>query len=307
MPQNKLQRISSITAYHRLMGLPHPEHPLISVVRFEDIRPVPGDEPVSLVNEFYSIGLKRNFGAKMKYGQQQYDFDGGMMTFMAPGQLLRIEVEKGQELNHSGWLLLVHADFLWNTPLAKKIQRYEYFSYAVNEALHLSEKEEAIVTGMMQNIAQEYRSNIDRFSQDVMISQLDSMLTYAERFYHRQFLTRRISTHQLLDRFEEALHGYLRSGELMEKGVPSVTHLAEVLCVSPGYLGSVLRLLTGRNTQQHIHDKVIAQAKERLSTTTLSVNEIAYQFGFEYPQSFSKLFKSKTGMSPQDFGVPSID
>jgi AraC family transcriptional activator of pobA len=301
MTNTKLQRISSISAYHLQMRLPKPEHPLISVLRFEDIHPLPGDEPVNLVNGFYSIGLKRNFGAKMKYGQQQYDFDEGMMTFMAPGQVLRIELERGQKLDHSGWLLLVHPDFLWNTPLAKKIHQYEYFSYAVNEALHLSEKEEAIITGMMQNIEQEYRSNIDRFSQDVMISQLESMLTYAERFYHRQFLTRKISNHQLLDSFENVLNACFNSDMLEQKGTPSVSYLAESLHVSAGYLGSVLRLMTGQNTQQHIHDRLIAKAKEKLSTTTLSVNEIAYQLGFEYPQSFSKLFKSKTNLSPQNF------
>jgi AraC-like DNA-binding protein len=267
------------------------------VVRFEDVKPLPGDEPVSLVNDFYAIGLKRNFDAKMKYGQQHYDFDCGMMTFLSPGQVLRIEVEAGKELKHSGWLLLVHPDFLWNTPLAKKIKQYDYFSYAVNEALHLSDKEETIITGMMQNIEQEYCTSIDRFSQDVMISQLESILTYAERFYHRQFITRKISTHQLLDRFEEILDTCLQN----ENGMPTVTFLAERLNVSPGYLGSVLRMLTGLNTQQHIHEKLIGKAKEKLSTTKLSVSEIAYQLGFEYPQSFSKLFKSKTNLSPQEF------
>ncbi|QEM04983.1 helix-turn-helix transcriptional regulator [Mucilaginibacter rubeus] len=288
-----LQQIKTISAYHRLMGLPAPEHPLISVVRFEDIKALKGDEPISLVNDFYSIGLKHNFGAKMKYGQQTYDFDGGMMTFMAPGQVLRIEVEPGRELKHTGWLLLVHADFLWHTTLARKIKQYAYFSYAVSEALHLSEKEEAIIAGMLQNIEREYHSNIDRFSQEVMVSQLESILTYAERFYHRQFLTRKISSHQLLERFEAALQDW--------PGIPTVSELADNLHISPGYLGSVLRVLTGKNTQQHIQDRLIEKAKEKLSTTELSVSEIAYQLGFEYPQSFSKLFKARTSLSPLEF------
>nr|WP_067058926.1 helix-turn-helix transcriptional regulator [Mucilaginibacter sp. L294] len=292
-----LQKVKTISEYHRVMELSQPEHPLVSVIRFGDIRPLPGDELVNLVNGFYSIGLKRNFDAKMKYGQQQYDFDGGIMTFMAPGQVLRIEVEKGKELKHSGWLLLVHPDFLWNTPLAVKIKQYEYFSYAVNEALHLSEKEEAIITSMMENIEQEYRSNIDGFSQDVMISQIESILTYAQRFYNRQFLTRKISSHQILERFEKALDTCIGG----TNGIPTVALLAESLNISRGYLGSVLRVLTGRNTQQHIHDKLIEKAKEKLSTTELSVSEIAYELGFDYPQSFSKLFKNKTSLSPLNF------
>jgi len=292
-----LQRVKTISEYHRVMSLAQPEHPLVSVIRFDDIRPLQGGKLVSLVNGFYSIGLKRNFDAKMKYGQQQYDFDGGIMTFMAPGQVLRIEVEKGKELKHSGWLLLVHPDFLWNTSLAVKIKQYEYFGYAVNEALHLSEKEEAIITSMMENIEQEYRSNIDRFSQDVMIIQIESILTYAERFYNRQFLTRKISSHHILERFEKALDACIGG----TNGAPTVTQLADSLNISTGYLSSVLRLLTGRNTQQHIHDKLIEKAKEKLSTTELSVSEIAYELGFDYPQSFSKLFKSKTSLSPLNF------
>jgi len=292
-----LQQIRTVSEYHRLMGLPAPEHPLVSVARFGDIKVLSGEEPLSLVNHFYSIALKRNFNAKMKYGQQAYDFDGGIMTFMAPGQVLRIELEPGQELKHSGWLLLVHPDFLWRSPLAKKIKQYDYFSYAVSEALHLSEKEESVITGMMQNIEREYRSNIDRFSQEVMISQLGSILTYAERFYHRQFLTRKINSHQLLERFEEALQAALAR----QTGMPTVTMLAERLNISPGYLGSVLRALTGKNTQQHIHDQLIERAKEKLSATGLSVSEIAYELGFDYPQSFSKLFKTKTSLSPMKF------
>ncbi|MBS1564786.1 MAG: AraC family transcriptional regulator, partial [Bacteroidetes bacterium] len=191
-------RIKSISAFHRLRRLPKPEHPLISVLRFEDIQVLPGDPMENLVLDFYSIGLKRNFNGKMKYGQQEYDFDEGIMTFLAPGQVFSIAADG--PLRHSGWLLQVHPDFLWNTPLAKNIRNYEYFSYAVHEALHLSDKEETMIAGIIQQIEQEYHSNIDRFSQDLIIAQLELLLTYAERFYHRQFITRRISNHQLLER-----------------------------------------------------------------------------------------------------------
>ncbi len=296
-----LRQIKNISEFHRLQRLPKPEHPLISVINFADIKSYPDEGPNNLVMGFYSVGLKRNFNAKMKYGQQEYDFDEGMMTFLAPGQVLRIETEPDTVLEHSGWLLLIHPDFLWNTPLAQKIKQYDYFGYAVHEALHLSEKEEMMVGGIMQNILHEYQSNIDQFSQDVIVTQLELLLTYAERFYHRQFLTRKISNHQLLGRMEMLLSDYFGSEVLRKKGLPTVTYIAEALNVSPNYLSGLLKLLTGQSTQQHIHDKLVRIAKEQLSSTSLSVSEIAYNLGFEHPQSFTKLFKIKTDLTPIAF------
>jgi AraC-like DNA-binding protein len=221
------------------------------------------------------------------------------LVFISPGQVLSIEADA--ELKHSGWLLVVHPDFLWNTSLAKTIKQYEYFSYSVHEALHLSGKEEAMIMGIMQNIGQEYHSNIDKFSQNVIIAQLDLLLTYAERFYHRQFITRKITNHKLLDRLEVILTDYFNSDGLSKNGLPTVQYVAEALNVSPNYLSVLLKVLTGQSTQQHIHNKLIEKAKERLSTTDLTVNEIAYELGFEHSQSFSKLFKSKTSLSPLTF------
>ena len=292
------QRIRSIHEYHQFMRLQKPEHPLISVIDFETIVHLPGSKSVSMVMDYYSIALKKNFNGKMRYGQQEYDFDEGVMTFMAPGQVLHIESE--EQLKHSGWLLLVHPDFLWNTPLVKTLKHYEYFDYSVNEALHLSEKEERMVNGIIQNIEQEYRSNIDNFSQRVVIAQLELLLTYADRFYHRQFITRKITNHKILDRLESILAEYFNSDTLVD-GLPSVQYIAETLNVSPNYLSSLLKSLTGQSTQQHIHNKLIEKAKEKLSTTDLSVSEIAYDLGFEHSQSFSKLFKSKTHLSPIEF------
>jgi AraC-like DNA-binding protein len=294
-------RIKTISQYHQVMGLPKPEHPLVSVIDLETIRHSPGDEPISLVFDFYSISLKRDFNAKIKYGQQQYDFDEGIMFFISPDQVFGIEAEKGSVLKRSGWLLLVHPDFLWNTPLAKTIKQYEYFSYSVHEALHLSEKEETMVTNIMRNVQQEYHSNIDKFSQDVIIAQMELLLTYAERFYHRQFITRKITNHKILDRLEDLLTEYFNSDTLEKKGLPTVEYIAGSLNVSPNYLTGLLKVLTGQNTQQHIHNKFIEKAKEKLSTTNLSVSEIAYELGFEHSQSFSRLFKSKSGVSPLEF------
>ena len=283
------------------MGLPKPDHPLISVIDLESIDQPPVNDFISLVFDFYCISLKRHFNAKLRYGQQQYDFDEGIMFFMAPGQIFGIKIEEGLPLKRSGWMLLIHPDFLWNTSLAKTMRQYDYFNYSVHEALFLSEKEETTIITMMQNVQQEYHSPIDTFSQDIIIAQLDLLLRYADRFYHRQFITRKITNHQILSRLEAILADYFNSEALSQKGLPTVQFIAEALNVSPGYLGGLLRVLTGQSTQHHIHDKLLQKAKERLSTTDLSVSEIAYELGFEHPQSFSKLFKAKTTRSPLEF------
>ena len=288
-------RIKTITEFHRLMGLPPPEHPLISVVDYSILTPAHG----SAVFDYYSISIKRGVG-KMSYGQQEYDFDEGVMYFLAPNQVLSVAPEQNVATKRSGWILLIHPDFLWNTPLAKTMKQYEFFDYSVNEALFLSEKEETTINNIIKNIQQEYHSNIDKFSQSIIISQIETLLNYSERFYQRQFITRKISNHQILNRLEELLSDYFTK-DISTKGLPSVHDIADSLHVSPGYLSSMLKMLTGQSTQQHIHDKLIEKAKEKLSTTHLSVSEIAYELGFEHPQSFSKLFKSKTNTSPLEF------
>ncbi|TGJ99518.1 AraC family transcriptional regulator [Leptospira semungkisensis] len=301
MTNNKPYRIKSINEFHQLRGLPKPEHPLISVVDYAAIRHSSEFNVTSWTLDFYSISLKRNSAVKMKYGHQEYDFDEGILFFMAPGQVFRIEVNSDLRPEHSGWILLIHPDFIWNTSLAKNIKKYEYFDYSVNEALFLSEKEEATANNTIQNIRQEYHSNIDRFSQDIIISQIETLLNYAERFYHRQFITRKITNHKVLDRLEIVLTEYFQEGDLKQKGLPSVQFVADALNVSPNYLSGLLKVLTGQSTQQHIHDKLIEKAKEKLSTTDLPIAAIAYELGFEHSQSFSKLFKSKTNLSPQEF------
>ncbi|MFT3704496.1 MAG: helix-turn-helix transcriptional regulator [Agriterribacter sp.] len=290
-------RIKSISEFHRMRGLPQPEHPLISVVDYSKLAPAEG----SAVFDYYSISIKRGVNGKMFYGQQEYDFDEGVMYFLAPNQVLRVMPDPEATKERSGWILLIHPDFLWNTPLAKTIKQYEFFDYSVNEALFLSEKEEAVLNNIIKNIQQEYHSNIDKFSQQIIISQIETLLNYAERFYHRQFITRKISNHQVLDRLEKLLTDYFNNEDVTAKGLPTVQYIADSLNVSPGYLSGLLKVLTGQSTQQHIHDKLIEKAKEKLSTTDLSVSEIAYELGFEHPQSFSKLFKTKTQLSPLEF------
>ena len=298
MKTEPLHRVDTISVFHQLMGLPKPEHPLISVLDFEDIKHSKAT-PTSLLNNFYSIALKRNFHGKLHYGQQVYDFDEGLMVFMAPGQVLTIKADESS--NHSGWLLLIHPDFLWHTPLAKTMRQHPFFSYAVHEALHLSDKEERLVSDLLQHIGQEYHAAIDPFSQRVMLAQLELLLTYSERFYQRQFITRKITNHQLLARLDDLLTAYFGGQALARQGPPTVQHIADQLHVSPNYLSVLLKSLTGQSTQQHIQAKLIEKAKEQLSTTELSVSEIAYALGFGHSQSFSKLFKTKTALSPLAF------
>jgi len=295
------QHIKTISAYHQAMGLPKPLHPMVSVISFDENRKNYMPKTASMAFDFYCIALKRDFKGKIKYGQQGYDFDEGIMTFMAPGQVLRIEVNNDEPVNHSGWLLLFHPEFLLNSKLAQPIRSYEYFGYAVHEALFLSENEENIVNGIMQGIQHEYRQNIDAFSQNIIISQLELLLSYAERFYNRQFITRKPANHQLLERLEKTLHTYFENEALIADGLPTVQYIADALHLSPNYLSNMLKTLTGRTTQQHIHDRLIEKAKEKLAATGLSVSEIAYGLGFEHPQSFTKLFKIKTSMSPVAF------
>lgn len=298
----KPYRIKSISEFHSIFNLPKPEHPLISVVDYAVLVAAKKDSEITVtVADYYSISVKRGLSGKMRYGQQDYDFDEGVMYFLAPGQVLQTSPVTDLEVQPSGWILLIHPDFLWNTPLASGIKRYEFFDYSVNEALFLSEKEEIILNGMIQNVRQEYHANIDQFSQNIIISQLETLLNYSERFYQRQFITRKITNHQVLDRLEKLLTDYFKGEGLLLKGLPTVQYVADSLNVSPSYLSGLLKILTGQSTQQHIHDKLIEKAKERLSTTDLSVSEIAYGLGFEHPQSFSKLFKSKTNLSPLEF------
>lgn len=298
MPAPPILHINTIAEYHRLMHLPKPENPLVSVLRFEDIKRKPDGGLHTILHNFYTIALKRNFNGKLKYGQQDFDFNEGVMHFMAPKQILTIDLAAKEEFTHTGWLLLIHPDFLYHSPLAKKIKQFQYFGYQVNEALHLSEKEESTVVTIMQHIAQEYHSNIDPYSQDVIIAHIDLLLTYSERFYQRQFITRKIANHHILNQLEALLANYFEHNLTASKGIPSVQFISEQLHISPNYLSRLLKLLTGQSTKQFIHDKLIEAAKEKLSTTNLSVNEIAYELGFQHPQSFSKLFKAKTRYAP---------
>ncbi len=294
-------RIKTIKEYHQILGVSNPAHPMISVIDLSEITPYKSEESIKVIFDFYIISLKKvqNGAVHYGYGQQKYDFDDGMLFFISPNQIFSFRAD--DDFKSSGSMLLIHPDFLWGHTLAKTIKKYDFFSYAVNEALFVSEKEEVVLNNFMNNIEQEYHSHIDKFSESIIISQIESFLNYSDRFYTRQFLTRKISGAQILDKLETALDDYFNDDDVITKGLPTVQYIAGLLNCSPNYLSNTLKILTGQNTQQHIHQKIIEKAKEKLSTTTLTVGEIAFELGFEYPQSFSKLFKSKTSLSPLQF------
>ena len=297
----EIKKIRSITDYHRWVGLPQPDHPLISIIDYSKIIHQTNEKSLNVVMDFYSIALKRVEGVKMYYCQSEYDFDEGLMGFIAPGQVLRIEIAPNTPNNRIGYLLKIHPDFLWKTTLAKTIKTYEFFNYKIDEALFLSEKEETKITAIFEGIKQEYHNNIDKFSKDLIIAQIELLLKYSDRFYNRQFITREVKNQEILSKVEEVLNVCFNTENLFNYELPSVQYIAEKLNISSNYLSNLLKLHTGQSTQQHIHDKLIEKAKEKLSTTNLTISEIAYELGFKHSQSFSKLFKSKTNQSPLSF------
>jgi AraC-like DNA-binding protein len=292
--------MDSLSDIHAIAGLPAPAHPLISLIDAASSQVVTSKLPRTHVLKFYKISYKPSLSGKLKYGQAYYDFNEGGLLFAAPTQIIGHDISSDGEAC-SRYTLLIHPDFFWNYPLAKKIRQYGFFSYSANEGLHLSDSEKEIVLSIFKNIEVELNSRIDDFSQDVIISQIELLLNYANRFYKRQFITRKVVNHTLLQKLEDVLNGYFDTEQTLKSGIPTVHYLSERLNISPSYLSDLLRSLTGQNTQQFIQDKVIEKAKEKLSTTTLSVSEVAYALGFGHPQSFNKLFKAKTDVSPLAF------
>lgn len=291
--------INSISELHSFLNLKRPTHPLVSVINFADIKPEEAVDPQSIVYNFYTIHLKKNCDAKIKYGQQYYDFNSGVMVFFEPKQMLVAENQCSP--TSEGWMLVIHPDFILGHSLVKKIREYGFFSYAVNEALHISDKEESIISEVVQNVKEELEKLTDHYTQDVVISHIELLLNYCNRFYNRQFVTRKTANKEVLSNLENLINDYFDNKLAEKSGIPSVQYFADKLHVSSNYLSDILRSLTGQNTKQHIHNRLIDKAKELLSTTELSVSEIAYQLGFEHPQSFHKLFKSKTQISPSKF------
>lgn len=290
-----MNAINSLSEFHRLLSLPEPRHPLVSVINLGESVFLEDEIWKGFVNRFYCVALKREAKGKIRYGQQHYDYDKGVLSFTAPNQVQQLDLQNME--CGSGYLLVFHPDFLLQHTLANGIHHYGFFDYAVNEALHLSAEEEDDLITILHKIDKEYQ-HIDKHTQEIILTQIESLLKYSNRFYERQFLTRKNNNSTLLTRFEQLIDDYFNSDL---QGVLTVQVIAAQMNLSPNYLSDLLRVHTGQNTQQHIHEKLIAKAKEKLSTTNLSVSEIAYALGFEHAQSFSTLFKKKTNLSPLEF------
>lgn len=293
-------RLSSISALHQYLQLEKPTHPLISVFDFSDIN-VTSDQIIdSLITDFYIIALKKDCaGGIFKYGQQYYDFQEGVVYFTAPSQVMQFENILLEEVR--GFVVAIHPDLFHGYPLANTIENYGYFSYTTNEALFLSEKEENSLMELLVNIKNELALNIDTFTQDLLVSNIELLLKYCDRYYNRQFLTRKKINSDILSKLEALLNDYFTIDSLSQHGVPSVQIIADQLAISPNYLSDMLRVHTGLSTQQHLQNKLVEKAKQLLSTTTMSVSEIAYTLGFEHSQSFHRLFKKVTLLSPLAF------
>ena len=288
----------SISELIATLGQPKPLHPLIALVHYERAKPNLEHAGKNFLIDFYKISFKKDFKGQVKYGQGYYDFEEGGLAFLGPNQLVTMS---GEERNYEGYTLYFHADLIRNTHLGKNMQHYGFFSYAVNEALFLSEKEKDVILAVFKSIATELDHHIDAFSQDVLVSQLELLLNHSNRFYNRQFVTRKAVYHDLIDNLKNYLDARLEQNRSSSGGLPAVQEVADHLQVSARYLTDLLKSLTGQSTQQHIHSHLIEKAKDKLITSRLSIAEIAYQLGFEHPQSFNKLFKRCTTLSPNAY------
>lgn len=297
--QNNIIKVESISQIHEFMGFEKPKHPLVTVVNFDKIKDVPKmPKGTKIVSSFYFIAIKTGLTSTIKYGRGYYDFQEGTLYAMAPEQVLSVENESHDEMQ--GWGLYFHPDLIRQYPLNDKIKSYGFFSYENNEALHLSDKEKGIITSVIDKIVEEYKANIDEFSQDVLVANIDLLLSYIQRYYSRQFITRKTQNSDVLIRFESLMRAYFET-KLKNGGLPLVSYFAENLNLSASYLSDLLKKETGKTAQEHIHYQIIEKAKNLLLNSNATVSEISYDLGFEYPQYFSKIFKKKTGLSPLEF------
>jgi AraC-like DNA-binding protein len=288
---------ATIGELYDLMQRPRPRHPLVSVIdhcEFYANRP-----RVSALYRFgfYTISCKK-FDGLLSYGKSQYDFRDGSLMFTAPGQVLGagpdVEVDEG-------WALFFHPDLLHGTGLGSKMHEYSFFHYEVNEALHISEEEDAIIKDCVGKIAREYMQSIDKHTQSVIVSNIELLLNYGNRFYDRQFYTRAKVNADVVQRFEILLKDYFNQSELIEAGLPDVTYFSSRLNLSANYLSDLLQKFTGKSTLEHIHLELVEKAKSLLWGTDNSISEIAYGLGFQYASHFTKIFKAKTGKSPSEY------
>lgn len=280
---------------HRENDMSLPEHPLLSLVK---ITPGMTLNFTEFTCDFYMIGLKNVRAGHWLYGRTKFDHDKGSMVFWKPRQVIEV---KSLEFEDDGYIMLFHEDFLAGSLLQNGINKYAFFDYETDEALHLSPKEEKNIKRLFESIETEYGNNEDEFSKDIILSNINSMLNYAERYYKRQFLNRKMLTGKTVNSFNKFLESCLQEDKLMEEGLPSVAAIASSLNMSPRYLTDLLKLETGKTAQELIHIFLINEAKNKLRSSDGNVSEIAYSLGFENMSYFSKIFKKETGVTPKDF------
>ncbi|MCG8608417.1 helix-turn-helix domain-containing protein [bacterium] len=297
---NEIIKVKTVTQANEFLGVGKPKHPLVSVVHHDDKNFRREYPEGRYVLDLYQISFKDGISGSLGYGRNSYDFQEGTLLLTSPGQVITMS-ETVIESDITGWSLYFHPDLICKSPLGKMIDDYSFFSYDVHEALHLSDDEKSTLTGLVEKIEDEYNQNIDRHSQKLIVSNIELLLDYCTRYYDRQFYTRTNLNKDIVTRFERLLKDYYKDEKPIELGVPSVSYCGKELNMSPNYLSDLLKKETGRNAMDHIHTFIIEKAKTILLNSENTVSEIAYDLGFEYPQYFSKLFKSKTGTSPAAF------
>ena len=305
---NEILNIESIDSFHKILGLTPPDHPLISIISDkESLGRADLDEAlfnIRFSTNMYAIMYKDNISGSLSYGRNTYDFQEGTLIFVQPGQVLKTP-DKSEVMGKRGWTLLFHPDLLHNSNLATKMNTYNFFSYESNEALHLSNKEKVFVAGVIEQIKGEIAQNLDQHSQKLIVSSLELFLNYALRFYDRQFFTRTKVNSDYVTSFEKALNQYFENGQAKINGIPTAVYFGEQLNLSPNYLSDLLKRETGKGIKEYTDEYLIAKAKTLLLNSSISVSELAYELGFDYPQSFTRLFRKKTGHSPKDFRTAS--
>ncbi len=289
-------KIESVTSYNKMRGV-ETLHPLVTVIDLSKAEPMAAQ---TFNFGLYAIFLKELNCGELKYGRNNYDYQEGTLVFIAPGQIMGVQPNV-KAFEPKGWALLFHPELIKGTALGKHIQDYSFFSYDVNEALHLSEKERQMVLDSFEKIKYELQHSIDKHSKTLIASNLELFLNYCTRFYDRQFITRDNAHKGVLEKFEELLNGYFSSKKPKEIGLPSVAYCADQLHLSANYFGDLIKKETGKSAQEYIQSKVMDVAKERMFDQSKSVSEIAYALGFKYPQHFTRLFKQRVGHTPNEY------
>lgn len=292
----KLINIETISEYNDTLGV-ETLHPLVSVIDLSRSKPM---KHMRHTFSFYVVFLKDEKNCDVLYGRQRYDYQKGSVISMAPGQVIGIE-DTGEVFQPKGWALCFHPDLIRGTTLGRNMKEYTFFSYEVNEALHLSEKERAIFIDCLEKIQHELHYSIDRLSKRLIATNIELLLDYCLRFYERQFVTRSNVNHDILTRFERLLDDYFTGEQAGSNGLPSVKQCANELCLSPNYFGDLIKKETGKTAQEYIQFRLIDIAKERILDPSKSLSQVAYELGFQYPQHFTRLFKKLVGQTPNEY------